>query len=72
MTNILSNFINKLHDDIETIALENSTTMSRVIVVDMYTGFNDDMLADEVHFNNKGAAFIAGRYLEAFETHIER
>ena len=30
------------------------------------------MLADEVHYNNKGADFIAGRYLEAFEIHIER
>lgn len=72
MTNILSNFINKLHGDIETIALENSTATSQVIVVDMYTGFNDDMLADEVHYNNKGATFIAGRYLEAFEIHVER
>ena len=73
MTNSLSNFISKLHVDIETIALENSTTTSQVIVVGiMYTSFNDDMLADDVHYNNKGADFIASRYLEAFATHIER
>ena len=72
MNNVLSNFINKLHVDIESIALENTTTTSRIIVVDMYTGFNDDMLADDVHYNNKGAAFIADRYLEAIEIHIER
>ena len=33
-----------------------------VIVVDMYTGFTDSMLADDVHYNEIGAEFIASRY----------
>lgn len=44
------------------IASSQTTTTSRVIVVDMATGFTDDMLADDIHYNKVGAAFIAERY----------
>jgi hypothetical protein len=36
-----------------------------VIVVDMATGFTDIFLADEIHYNEAGAEFIANRYYEA-------
>ena len=44
------------------IASSQTTTTSRLIVVDMATGFTDDMLADDIHYNKVGAAFIAERY----------
>ena len=44
------------------IASSQTTATSRVIVVDMATGFTDDMLADDIHYNKVGAAFIAERY----------
>ena len=30
----------------------------------MYTGFNDSLLADDVHYNEDGAKFIAERYFD--------
>lgn len=38
---------------------------SNVIVVDMYTGFTENLLADDVHYNQEGALFIAERYFNA-------
>lgn len=47
---------------VKTIATQQTTSTSRVISVDMFTGFTDAMLADEVHYNEAGADFIAARY----------
>ena len=44
------------------IASIQTTTTSKVIVVDMATGFTDDLLADDIHYNKAGAEFIAERY----------
>mgnify|MGYP003333397523 CR=1 FL=1 len=33
--------------------------------VDMFTGFTEDLLADEVHYNEEGAIEIAARYADA-------
>ena len=30
----------------------------------MFSGFNYNLLADEVHYNEDGAKFIAGRYFD--------
>lgn len=48
-----------------------STDMSQVVVVDMATGFQDDFLADDVHYNEEGAAFVAERYFEALSELLE-
>ncbi|MFS4447057.1 GDSL-type esterase/lipase family protein [Maribacter sp. 2307UL18-2] len=50
---------------IAAIATTQTTTSSQVIPVDMFTGFTDDFLADEVHYNQAGAEFIANRYFTA-------
>jgi lysophospholipase L1-like esterase len=44
------------------IASSKTTATSEVVVVDMATGFTDDLLADDIHYNQAGAAFIAERY----------
>ena len=41
---------------------------SNVIVVDMYTGFTENLLADDVHYNHEGALFIAERYFNAISS----
>ena len=42
---------------------ENKTTInSQVIAIDMFTGFGDNFLADDVHYNENGAEFIANKY----------
>jgi hypothetical protein len=46
------------------IASSHTTATSEVVVVDMATGFTDGMLADDIHYNQAGAAFIAERYYD--------
>ena len=41
---------------------------SNVIAVDMYTGFTENLLADDVHYNQEGALFIAERYFNAISS----
>ncbi|MEO1054101.1 MAG: GDSL-type esterase/lipase family protein [Bacteroidota bacterium] len=62
MTSELTDYFNQLQQDIVTIASEQTTSSSQVITVDMFTGFSDSLLADDVHYNEAGAIFIAERY----------
>jgi lysophospholipase L1-like esterase len=62
MTQELTSYFTNLQQDTATIAAQQSTATSQVIVVDMFTGFSDALLADDVHYNEAGAEFIATRY----------
>lgn len=64
MTPKLLGFYYQMQADIQTIASEQTTEASKIIPIDMYTGFNDSMLADGVHYNQLGARFIAERYYD--------
>lgn len=57
--------------DVETIALEQSNDDSQVIPVNMYDGFQDRYLSDDIHYNEEGAKFIAKRYYEVLQTVLE-
>jgi lysophospholipase L1-like esterase len=37
----------------------------------MFTDFNDNLLADDVHYNQAGAEFIATRYYNKLENILE-
>ena len=60
----LTNYFDNWSEDVVTLAQQQSTSTSQVITVDMYTGFNDSYLADALHYNESGAAFIANRYYD--------
>ena len=62
MTAELTNYINDLHQDMILIASNKTTSTSEIIAIDMFTGFTDAMLADDVHYNELGAKFIADKY----------
>ena len=62
MTTELTDFFTQMQQEVINIAVNKTTTNSTVIAVDMFTGFNDDLLADDVHYNEAGAVFIANRY----------
>lgn len=64
MTATLGNYFDQMQQDVLTIATAQSTTSSQVLPVDMATGFNDSYLADDVHYNEAGAIFIADQYYE--------
>ena len=67
----LATFFEKMQQDVSIIATEQTTSISKVIPVDMATGFNDNLLADDVHYNEAGAKFIADRYYEVLTTFLE-
>jgi len=50
------------------LAAAQSTDGQRVIVVDMRPGWSDNLMADEVHYNEAGARLVAERYYSAIDT----
>ena len=62
MTTELTNFWNQIQEEVLDIAENKTTINSQVIAIDMFTGFGDNFLADDVHYNEDGAEFIADRY----------
>lgn len=71
MTSQLTDYFEQLQQEVLNIASDQSTTTSQVIAIDMFTGFNDSMLADEVHYNEAGADFIATRYYNVLQNVLE-
>ncbi|MEL6969254.1 MAG: GDSL-type esterase/lipase family protein [Bacteroidota bacterium] len=72
MTAELTTYFNRMQEDVVTIAAEQSNATSVVITVDMSTGFGDSFLADDVHYNEAGAKFIADRYYSVLTNVLEQ
>lgn len=64
MTPELTSFFEQMQSEVLNIAATQTTTSSQVIAIDMFTGFNDGLLADDVHYNQAGAEFIADKYYQ--------
>ncbi|MEM9053410.1 MAG: hypothetical protein AAGC47_15255 [Bacteroidota bacterium] len=71
MTTELTQSFEQIKLDIITIADAQTTSTSAVIPIDMFTGFNDTHLADEVHYNEAGAEFIAERYYDVLTEFLQ-
>ncbi len=71
MTTELTNAFNQIQQDVLTIVADQTTSTSQVIAVDMFTGFTDTLLADDVHYNESGADFIATRYYDVLKNVLE-
>jgi lysophospholipase L1-like esterase len=67
MSEELATFFNQMQQEVLNIAKNHTTSSSQVITVDMFSGFNDSMLADDVHYNDTGAQFIANKYYNVLE-----
>lgn len=72
MTTELSSYMERMNQEVLTMAEDQTTATSKVLTVDMFTGFNDSHLADDVHYNEAGAAFIAERYYTVLEGELVR
>lgn len=72
MTPQFTTYFTNLQRDVVTIASEQSTATSKVIVVDIATGFSDALLADDVHYNEAGAKFVAERYYTILEDVLKK
>jgi lysophospholipase L1-like esterase len=68
----LSSFVNNMQQDVYTIAENKGTSNSKILVVDMASGFGDEHLADDVHYNEKGAKFIAERYFQSLQSVLKK
>ena len=64
MTPELHAAFDNMKSKIDEIAIAKTSSTSKVVAVDMATGFTDEFLADNVHYNSAGADFIAARYYE--------
>lgn len=71
MTSELTFFWESMQKEVLKIANNKSTITSHVIPVDMYTGFDDNLLADDVHYNEEGAKFISNRYFNILKNLLE-
>ena len=70
MNTQLTNYFIQLQQEVINIATNQTTSNSKVVAVDMYSGFNDTHLADDVHYNEAGAEFIANRYYNVLESYL--
>ncbi len=72
MTGILATYFDQMQQDVVSIASEQTTATSQVLTVNMATGFMDSFLADDVHYNEAGANFIAERYYDVLVTVLKQ
>ena len=70
-TQKLNDYFNDLQQEMLTIATNKTNSNSKVITVDMFTGFTNSMLADPVHYNESGADYVASRYYNALVNVLE-
>lgn len=64
----LITFWTDMKAEVLNLAAKHTTSTSKVYTVDMSTGFGDQHLADDVHYNEASAEFIAARYYEKLVT----
>lgn len=72
MTPTFTASFNAVQAEVVNIAAAQTTSTSQVLTVDMFTDFTDALLADDVHYNEAGARFIADRYYAVLVDVMER
>ena len=68
MTSSLTTNLNDFNSQIVSVANSLTTNTSKVIALDMNTNFNESYLADDVHYNDTGAKFIADIYFDGIQS----
>ena len=69
MSSSLTVNLNDFNSQIVSIASNLTTNTSKVIALDMNTNFNESYLADDVHYNEAGAKFIADIYFNGIQSY---
>lgn len=72
MTPELTILFNQIQEDIITIANNQSTSNSKVITVDIASGFNDSFYSDNIHYNHLGAQFVAQQYFSVLANELKK
>ena len=68
MTNDFQQKLTEFNGLIYNIATDYSNQNSTVMAIDMSTNFTENFLADDVHYNQNGAVFIAEQYYSSIST----
>ena len=68
MTNEFQEKLTEFNALIYNTATDYSNQNSSVIAVDMNTNFTENLLADDVHYNQQGAVFVAEQYYSSIST----
>lgn len=68
MSSSLTVNLNDFNSQIVSIASNLTTNTSKVIALDMNSNFNESYLADDVHYNEAGAKFIADIYFDGIQS----
>ena len=72
MTPEVTTAFNAFNTAILEVATTQTTASSKVIAVDMASGWSDDLLADEVHYNEANAKLITDRYYQSMQANLDR
>ncbi|MFL2585820.1 MAG: GDSL-type esterase/lipase family protein [Parvicellaceae bacterium] len=67
MTSSLTANITDFNSQIATLSANKTTSTSKVIALDMNSDFSESFLADDVHYNELGAKFIADIYFTGIQ-----
>lgn len=65
MTAELNDTLQSFYQGLESLVANLSTPQSEVVLVDMSTNFIEDYFADDTHYNQEGAIFVANQYIDA-------
>lgn len=68
---VLDDYYTRIQSDMDSLVNYLNTPTSNVVSIDMATGFDADLLADPVHYNQQGASFISARYYDLLITLIQ-
>ena len=68
---VLDDYYTRIQSDMDSLVNYLNTPTSNVVSIDMATGFDDDLLADPIHYNQQGASFISDRYYDILTTIME-
>lgn len=68
---VLGDYYTRIQNDMDSLVNYLNTPTSTVVSIDMATGFDDDLLADPIHYNQQGASFISDRYYDLLTTIME-
>jgi len=71
MTDAFRNKLDQFNAQILAVGNAQTTVNSKIIVIDMAANWSDEYMADEVHYNEKGAKVVADRYFEAISATLE-
>ncbi len=71
MTEELRNTLNQFNAQILVLGDAQTTTTSKVVVIDMAANWSDEYMADVVHYNEVGAKVVADRYFEEISATLE-